>query len=146
MSSASCNAGGYLCSNSHNISKVSSIVIAHSKYTSEPTFEKFYTAVRPAIVQQPKILENSAIGWRRLIGSLIFIGHFPQKRPIFSGSFVEYDLQLRGPYESSPPCSCHIYYALQGEVGGWCRDPFSRNLTSPTPRRKWYLTTGRRFH
>ena len=32
------------------------------------------------------------------------------------------------------------------EVGVWGRDPFSRNLMSPTPRRKWYLTTGRRFH
>ena len=32
------------------------------------------------------------------------------------------------------------------EVGGWGRLPFSRNLMSPTPRRKWYLTTGRRAH
>ena len=32
------------------------------------------------------------------------------------------------------------------EVGGWGRVPFSRNLMNPTPRRKWYLTTGRRAH
>ena len=36
--------------------------------------------------------------------------------------------------------------AYAREVGGWGRVPFSRNLMSPTPRRKWYLTTGRRAH
>jgi len=46
----------------------------------------------------------------------------------------------KGPAKKDPPNH------PRGEVGGWGRVPFSRNLMSPTPRRKWYLTTGRRFH
>jgi len=40
----------------------------------------------------------------------------------------------------------HIQSWLYLKGGGLGSSTISKNLMSPTPRRKWYLTTGRRAH
>ena len=52
----------------------------------------------------------------------------------------------RHPTIEELACWLSIFAGTAREVGGWGRDPFSRNFMKPTPCRKWYLTTGRRFH
>jgi len=88
-----------------NFSKVGSKVEYILKCRRKPTFENLSGWAR--CVHRDAVGRNSwtsllATRGRRLIGSLVFMGHFPQKWPIFNGSFVRNDLQLRGSYESSP--------------------------------------------
>ena len=47
---------------------------------------------------------RESTAWRRCIGCLILIRHFPPKSPIIIGSFAKRDLQLKAAYSSSRPC------------------------------------------
>ena len=49
-------------------------------------------------------ITKTSTGWRRGMECLIFIGHFPQKSSITSGSFAKNDQQFKASHGSSPSC------------------------------------------
>ena len=64
---------------------VSSVIILHRKYSRELIFK-----THPDLVST--LIQGGVVSW-----CFIFIGHFPQKSPIMSGSSAKNDLQLKHP-------------------------------------------------
>jgi len=59
------------------------------------------------IIPHLTLYVSSHPGWRRVIGCLIFIGHFPPNSPIISGSFAKKDCNLRHPMGLRHSVSIH---------------------------------------
>jgi len=57
-------------------------------------------------------LSHAYTGWRQITRYFIFIGHFPQRSPVVSGSFAKNDLQLKASYDSTPPCIKYMYMSV----------------------------------
>ena len=75
----------------------------------------------------------SRTGWRRPIGCLICIDHFPQKSPTISGSFAKRDPRLKAFYASSPPCTVGLMFVLLFERANLLVRPLSCSLLLARP-------------
>jgi len=66
----------------------------------EPLITEFHRQYGFSWLTTHSILSWLTTGRPRILGCIIFIGHFPQKSPIISGSFAEKDLQLKASHGS----------------------------------------------
>jgi len=82
-----------------------------------------------SLIGSPCTLLRTGTGWRRSLGCLIFVGHFPQKSPTLGGSFAKNDLQLTASYDIACVCTKstgNLNKIVQGM--GWLRSVGSFKL------------------
>ena len=78
----------------------------HTRHdVSSHTFGASRTASQETQYKVCVLRVQTRTGWRRVVRCLIFVGRFPQKSPIISGSLAKHDLHLEASYESLPTCT-----------------------------------------